>query len=739
MIFYDKATRVDVWSYTLNGGKYMTTFNPFMPLLKCLASWYHLLCIFPILFSFFYCLYRRYRAKRILRSSLLPILFWTPRFIHYAPPSAMMQSNTTAADTKSSLDALETQQGLNNKDSKLPSSNITNILPRMERLNGPYGMYATVYGISTMIIHMAHPIPIQYILLEDKDSLGSSIKQPQQEDDQGGTTTTRIFINVTRSLTRLFNLTSMENFSQHTLLIPPRTSSSKQPAYNHFKNFSGEGVFTSDGTIWKEKRISVLHCLIRGMYDPVTKSDPTSITKLELEANRAAESFIFQTTCLRRRTKDRYQYEVSDKLWNIVPILQRSTIGLIYRYITHHNVDMYPAKDSNYESHDNNIIQREVFKKNLQEKDMQPYQLLDTYLQAVTDIRMIILAQSRSFWFLLPRWVYRWCSPMYKQEEKSMHPIRAFARMTCYHAQPESPLGMLRQRSSHNLRRLPHEVIGKDILDEAITLLFAGQDTSAATLSWAIHLLSLYPDTQRRLYHEICNVVEMECIRPSDNDEQIRQPIEKEDKSMVLFTKKMISRMTYLDAVIKETMRLYPAAPFIVRRLQEDVAVPMDPSDSSSLPAKDPSILLPKDSFACIWIYSVHRNSKLWNRPHDFLPERWIDSALREKDHGQRMSGSYIPFAAGPRNCLGQPLAHVILRIMLAKIIYNCEMIDPRVTGKEVEKIMEPKDISDVEPTDRCCRFRQDMQAGFTILPLGGVHVQINPRQSSRVVDSRSE
>jgi hypothetical protein len=591
------------------------------------------------------------------------------------------------------------------KDPKLPSSNITNILPRMERLGGPYGMYATVYGVSTMVIHMAHPTPIQYILLDDK---GSTTTQDSVAKE-GGT-----FEECGASLTGMIQRRLSQSMS-----IPDsirRTSSSKEPAYNHFKNFSGEGVFTSDGTLWKEKRISVLHCLIRGMYDPVNSN--TTMTKLELEANRAAESFILQTGCKYHCCEGEKGYNGIGRL-NIVPILQRSTIGLIYRYITHHNVDMYPPKDTCIPSAGDNKVQSSLHTL-LQEKDMQPYQLLDTYLQAVTDIRMIILAQSRSFWFLLPRWVYRWFSPMYQQEERTMQPIRAFARLTCHHATSESPLGMLRQRPSHNPMLHTHNTsqgtMSKEMLDEAITILFAGQDTSAATLSWAIHLLSLYPDTQRRLYHEIKQVVESEFT-------------DRKDKYLIPFTKKMISRMTFLDAVIKETMRLYPAAPFIVRRLQDDITMPTESSDSlSSTTTKTSHILLPKDSFACIWIYSVHRNPKLWNRPHDFLPERWIDSSLRDKDLGQRLSGGYIPFAAGPRNCLGQPLAHTILRIMLAKIIYNCEIVDPRVVERINEKSVEAAERSDVQHVERNCGLRQDMQAGFTILPLGGVHVQVHPR-----------
>ena len=85
--------------------------------------------------------------------------------------------------------------------------------------------------------------------------------------------------------------------------------------------------------------------------------------------------------------------------------------------------------------------------------------------------------------------------------------IRKFARVACENAQPGSPLQMLRSKESHN-PTMDHDVkngqaVNKELLDEAITLLFAGQDTSAATLSWTLHLLSLYPNVQRHLAKEV--------------------------------------------------------------------------------------------------------------------------------------------------------------------------------------------------------------------------------------------
>jgi hypothetical protein len=191
---------------------------------------------------------------------------------------------------------------------------------------------------------------------------------------------------------------------------------------------------------------------------------------------------------------------------------------------------------------------------------------------------MIILAQSRSIWFLLPRYIYRTFASLYQYEVDTMIPIRRLAYQACYDAKPNSPLSIL--QISSDLYKLPNNnnnnsdndndnkinnstldktMYSKNLIDEAITLLFAGQDTSAATLSWTLHLLSLYPTIQEKLYNEMHTVL----CNNNNNDS---------DKEIII-TKHHISQMKYLDAVIKESMRLYPVAPFIVRKLPYDIPI----------------------------------------------------------------------------------------------------------------------------------------------------------------------
>lgn len=478
----------------------------------------------------------------------------------------------------------------------------------MRRLKGPLDVYGTVYGVSTMVVHVAHPKVALAIL-----NGASVVSKPRGEDPA-------------RKPRRRISLWQ-------------GSGASKAPAYNHFRDFCGQGVFTTDGTDWKAKRAAVMHALLRspkGGYE----------TRIKQQAEQTADTLVAHLL----------RNHCNGKEVNLTPVLQRVTIGLIYRYITDH--DLW-----------NGFVDTE-------RNATKSAEGLDRYLDAITRIRMIILAQSRSLWFLMPRWLYRKCSSLFDQEQECMISIGAMARQACQNAQPGSPLQMLRTSPVYHLK--PGEGNhSQNLLDEAITLLFAGQDTSAATLSWTLHLLSLHPEVQKRLAEEVA----------SCDEEKVRSQNFKD--------------LVYLDAVLKEAMRLYPVAPFVVRRVSESISV----EDSR----RKESVILPEHALACIWIYSLHRNDRYWSRPDDFFPERWLE-AESERDEGIS-NGAFMPFCSGPRNCVGQPLAYYILRTLLVKLVENFEFVDTRLKeGVDADSL------------------RHEMQAGFTVLPLGGVPLVLRKR-----------
>jgi cytochrome P450 len=528
-------------------------------------------------------------------------------------------------------------------------------------------MYGTVYGLSTAVVHIAHPVPAAAVLTAVTSR--SSIESPDSSSKSS----------VSAAGPGQRSRSSKSNSSGAT----------KAPAYNHFKNFCGEGVFTADGEDWREKRSAVMHALLRGSGGQGFEH------KVERETHQAANMILQEIESQRETSPTGTKVQL-----NIVPLLQRATIGLIYRYITNGAIETSEGFSSGATQRvdvatvateeDDTISTDESLSSidstpSLQEKSQPRPDLLSSYLLSITRIRMIILAQSRSIWFLLPRWWYHTFASMYREEEHTMGPIREFAQVACQNAQPGSPLAILRKNPIYQEDKDTKEAgVSKNLLDEAITLLFAGQDTSAATLSWTLHLLTLYPAIQDKLAREVQTVLGSSST-----------------KNEPFVTKRVISSLPFLDAVIKESMRLYPVAPFVVRNLPFPVSMKNEETN------KSPTVL-PAGSIACIWIYGLHRNPRFWNRPNDFVPERWLDPELRDEGI---TCGAYIPFAIGPRNCVGQPLANIILRGLLARLIYRYEFRCDDLT-------------SDTDPTS----LRKDMQVGFTVLPKGGVKLVVHDR-----------
>eukprot|EP00532_Pseudo-nitzschia_australis_P017312 CAMPEP_0168248930 /NCGR_PEP_ID=MMETSP0141_2-20121125/1723_1 /TAXON_ID=44445 /ORGANISM="Pseudo-nitzschia australis, Strain 10249 10 AB" /LENGTH=639 /DNA_ID=CAMNT_0008184875 /DNA_START=39 /DNA_END=1958 /DNA_ORIENTATION=- len=593
------------------------------------------------------CILRR-RTKFFLERSGLPTVYWRPRFMNY-----------------------EYQPSIN--DQKLAPSSVTRILPKMRKHGGPFGMFGTVYGVTTPVIHVAHPIPAKAIL------------------------SGRISAN-SKGVSR-----------RPSVSIAHSTATSKAPSYDHFKDFMGKGVFTTDGDDWKAKRTAIMHHLIKG-----TASSTSELSqRLETEANRAATTFCGQVQALQLDQTGTTYNKRGVVTADVTPLLQRSTIGFIYRYLTNADPewllpvnmvcetkcgdDIMGISSENCSlasSTDETVASVSGIDDDIFSLSSPSSSMLNKYLSATVKIRMIILANSRSLWYLLPRWCYRFFSSLYRDEKRTLDVIHEFAKMACEDAQPQSPLARLRESggpyNSDNSSSASRKSFNKNLMYEATTLLFAGQDTGAATLSWTLHLLSLYSHAQERLAKELREVL--------DVDENF---VGSEER---IITKKMILKLPYLDAVIKESMRLYPVAPFVVRRLQEEIYIPME--------KKGETMSLPAGSDALIWIYSLHRNPEFWGRPDDFIPERWIDSNL--KDPGQS-NGSYMPFAVGPRNCLGRPLAHINLRTILAKVIYEYKFTDIRL-----------------RTVDNANDLRIEMEAGFTVLPTGGVHLEIENRKSEK-------
>jgi cytochrome P450 len=167
----------------------------------------------------------------------------------------------------------------------------------------------------------------------------------------------------------------------------------------------------------------------------------------------------------------------------------------------------------------------------------------------------------------------------------------------------------------------------QQLIDECLTLFTAGHETTAAALTWTWYLLCKHPENYQKLQQEIDQELQGR-LRPSAD----------------------LSRLPYCLQVFKETMRLYPPAPGILREALHDTVID--------------GYRVPKGATIVISPYTLHRRADSFPEPERFQPERFEPS--REK---LLPRSAYIPFSAGPRICIGNHFALMEGQLLIAAIV----------------------------------------------------------------------
>ncbi|KAK5639269.1 hypothetical protein RI129_011761 [Pyrocoelia pectoralis] len=194
---------------------------------------------------------------------------------------------------------------------------------------------------------------------------------------------------------------------------------------------------------------------------------------------------------------------------------------------------------------------------------------------------------------------------------------------------------------------------GADIGDEGIreevdTFTFEGHETTSTSIQFALLLLANNPNIQEKVAEEIHSLV-------GNSNRQ--------------FTYSDIQEMRYLEMTIKESLRLFPGVPIIARMLTSDLMTAS-------------KYFIPKDTVVHVQIYALHRNPIIYPDPEKFDPERFSP----ENSRG-RHPFAYIPFSAGPRNCIGQRFAMLELKIAIASILRNFRVL-PVDTPSDLKLMM---------------------------------------------------
>jgi cytochrome P450 len=168
--------------------------------------------------------------------------------------------------------------------------------------------------------------------------------------------------------------------------------------------------------------------------------------------------------------------------------------------------------------------------------------------------------------------------------------------------------------------------------DELMTLIFAGHETTAHTLTWAWYLLATNRDKLAKAQKEIDETIGDRAIGVDD-----------------------LRNLPYLEMCLKESLRRLPAVWIYAREAQMDLRLG--------------DYFFPKGAILAISPLATGRNAKYFDNPLEFRPERWTREFER-----QLPKGAYVPFAAGPRVCLGKQFAMMEMRIILGTLIQNVDI-----------------------------------------------------------------
>ncbi|GLJ52739.1 hypothetical protein SUGI_1123020 [Cryptomeria japonica] len=177
----------------------------------------------------------------------------------------------------------------------------------------------------------------------------------------------------------------------------------------------------------------------------------------------------------------------------------------------------------------------------------------------------------------------------------------------------------------------------------AIVLFSAGSDTSSVSLEWALSLLLQHPDVMRKAREEL------------DSKVGRNRMVEESD----------IPQLTYLQAIVKETMRLHPPAPMLM---------PHKSIEACTVGGYH----IPAGTMLMVNAWVIHRDPKLWNKPLDFIPERFMEKGM-EMDNIQMKGNEFemLPFGAGRRGCPGTTLAMCMVQTTLAILLQSFDWFVP--------------------------------------------------------------
>ena len=227
----------------------------------------------------------------------------------------------------------------------------------------------------------------------------------------------------------------------------------------------------------------------------------------------------------------------------------------------------------------------------------------------------------------LPSWVPRFHR---RSTKRSAAVIRGLIARLCEMRAAEIRAGTAPDDLATKIMTTPDPVTGdrfttEEMIDQVAIFFLAGHETSASALSWALYLLALYPNLQDRVAAEAATLDETPDFAS-------------------------LARLKFTRDVFRETLRLYPPVPMMVRQN----TCPEEMRDRKIAPGAQ-MVLSP---------WHLHRHERIWPQPDAFDPDRW-----QREENRACMRDAYMPFSAGPRVCTGAGFAMVEGPLLLAMLV----------------------------------------------------------------------
>ncbi len=177
----------------------------------------------------------------------------------------------------------------------------------------------------------------------------------------------------------------------------------------------------------------------------------------------------------------------------------------------------------------------------------------------------------------------------------------------------------------------------REAMDEAMTILLAGSDTTAAAISWSGYLLAKHREVQDELHAEVMRLTGGGPLQPQH-----------------------AGQLSMSQAVFQESMRLYPPGIAIARQATEPIEIG--------------GVSIPRGALVFVIVYSIHHDARWFPDPEAFRPERFAP-----EHEGEIPEHAYLPFGLGPRACIGRRFALMEGTLVLAELIrrFELQLTDP--------------------------------------------------------------